>query len=82
MTRSKHELIPNIISWSDEEAVMALLEKGEVEKAKDHIFTVAPPFDPKAVDGKGGHLKNLLKTMSIFVPGRMSIWRSETRRLH
>ena len=57
MTRSKHELIPNIISWSDEEAVMALLEKGEIEKAKDHIFTVAPPFDPKAVDGKGRPLK-------------------------
>ncbi|HAC78751.1 MAG TPA: hypothetical protein DCG06_00525 [Deltaproteobacteria bacterium] len=57
MTRSKHELIPNIISWSDEEAVMALLEKGEIEKAKDYIFTVAPPFDPKAVDGKGRPLK-------------------------
>lgn len=57
MTRSKQQLIPNIMEQSDEEAVMALLEKGEIEKARELIFKVAPLFDPEAVDEKGRKLK-------------------------
>ena len=43
----------NVIARLDEQAVDAALEKGEIEKAKQFIMALAPPFDPEAVDEKG-----------------------------
>ena len=37
--------------------IIAALERGDVEAAKQHIFALAPPFDPNAVDEKGRKLK-------------------------
>ncbi len=56
-TRSKTEIIDNLIIRQDEQTVSELLEKGEVEKARELIFKLAPPFDPEAVDEKGRKLK-------------------------
>ncbi|MEN8870788.1 MAG: hypothetical protein ABF380_08090 [Akkermansiaceae bacterium] len=57
MSRSKTEIINNMIDQQDEQTVNGLLEKGEIEKAKELIFKLAPPFDPEAVDEKGRKLK-------------------------
>ena len=56
-TRSKTENIDNLIHRQAEQTVSELLEKGEVEKARELIFKLAPPFDPEAVDEKGRKLK-------------------------
>jgi len=47
----------NVIAQADETFVIAALERGDVEAAKQHIFALAPPFDPNAVDEKGRKLK-------------------------
>jgi hypothetical protein len=47
----------NVIAGEEEISVVALLEKGDVEAAKEKIFRFAPPFDPAAVDAKGRPLK-------------------------
>ena len=57
MSRVKGELIPNIVEWHDEQAVTTMLERGDLEKAKELIFKCAPPYDPEAVDEKGHKLK-------------------------
>ena len=57
MSRSKQQLITNVIDRADEQTVNALLADGEVDKAKDLIFSLAPPFDPEAVDERGRPLK-------------------------
>ena len=46
-----------IICQADEAAVSAALEKGDIEAAKALIFSLAPPFDPEAVDERGRPLK-------------------------
>lgn len=46
----------NTIEGLDEKAVMAELEKGEVEKAKQLIMALAPPYDPEAKDERGRQL--------------------------
>jgi hypothetical protein len=46
-----------VICHEDELAVFAALERGDVQAAKDRIMTLAPPFDPAAVDEKGRKLK-------------------------
>lgn len=47
----------NVVACQDEQAVMAALEKGDVEGAKKFILALAPPFDPEAVDEKGRKLR-------------------------
>lgn len=47
----------NVIEKADEAYVAAALDRGEVQAAKERIFTLAPPFDPDAVDEKGRKLK-------------------------
>ena len=47
----------NVIEWHDERSVSKALEQGKLEQAKQLIFTLAPPFDPEAVDDKGRKLK-------------------------
>ncbi len=48
--------ILNVIMREDEKAISAALERGEIQAAKDKILTLAPPFDPNAVDVKGRKL--------------------------
>lgn len=57
MARANGDVIMNIIEWQDREAVMTLLEEGKVEEARKMIMTLAPPYDPEAVDEKGRKLK-------------------------
>lgn len=57
MERANGEVIMNIIEWQDRQAVADFLAAGELAKAKEMIFTLAPPFDPMAVDAKGRPLK-------------------------
>ncbi|MFZ9936977.1 MAG: hypothetical protein ACO3JG_07925 [Luteolibacter sp.] len=47
----------NVIEWHDEQVVTKALEQGKLEQAKQLMFTLAPPFDPEAVDEKGRKLK-------------------------
>ncbi|MFU8892094.1 MAG: hypothetical protein ACNA8L_00555 [Luteolibacter sp.] len=47
----------NVIAKADEDFITATLERGDVEAAKQRILTLAPPFDPNAVDEKGRKLK-------------------------
>lgn len=47
----------NVIASEEEISVITLLEKGDINTAKEKIFHVAPPFDPSAVDAKGRPLK-------------------------
>ncbi len=49
-------VIINVIMREDEKAISALLERGEIQVAKDKIFALAPPFDANAVDSKGRKL--------------------------
>jgi len=57
MTRSKQQLMQNLIEYQDEKHVDALIAEGQIEQAKRYIFELAPPFDPEAVDEKGRQLK-------------------------
>lgn len=47
----------DVICHEDEMAVDAALERGDVQGAKTLIMTLAPPYDPNAVDEKGRKLK-------------------------
>jgi hypothetical protein len=49
--------LSNVICREDEMAVSAALERGDVQAAKERILTLAPPFDPDAVDERGRKLK-------------------------
>jgi hypothetical protein len=49
--------IANVIMQDDEKTVVAALEKGDIEAAKARIFSLAPPFDPEAVDERGRKLR-------------------------
>lgn len=64
MSRTKGQLIPNVIEWHDEQAVKTLLTSGELEKAKELIFKLAPPYDPDAVDKKGRKPKKPIFSVS------------------
>lgn len=57
MSRVKGAVVPDVVDWQDEQTVNTLLEQGDLEKAKELIFKLAPPFDPSAVDEKGRKLK-------------------------
>ena len=56
-------VILNVIMGEDENAISAALERGDIEAAKRKIFTLAPPYDPNAVDAKGRKLPK--KTYSL-----------------
>jgi hypothetical protein len=43
----------NVIAGEEEKSVVALLEGGDLQAAKDRIFLLAPPYDPEAVDERG-----------------------------
>jgi hypothetical protein len=45
--------LENVIASEDEKAIAALLERGDVQAAKDRIVLLAPFFDPEARDGRG-----------------------------
>jgi tetratricopeptide (TPR) repeat protein len=49
-------VIHNVIMREDEKAISALIERDDIQAAKDKIFALAPPFDPNAVDAKGRKL--------------------------
>jgi hypothetical protein len=49
--------IANVIMQNDEKTVVSALEKGDIEAAKARILSLAPPFDPEAVDERGRKLK-------------------------
>ena len=49
--------LADVICHEDEMAVNAALERGDVQAAKTLIMTLAPPYDPKAVDEKGHKLE-------------------------
>lgn len=55
----------NVVSFQDESRVNVLLEKGEVDAAKQFILALAPPFDPEAVDAKG---RKIVKKPEIRLP--------------
>jgi hypothetical protein len=52
----REDVIRNVIMREDEKAIAALLERGDIQAAKDKILALAPPFDPNAVDAKGRKL--------------------------
>jgi hypothetical protein len=43
----------NVIAGEEEKSVVALLESGDLQAAKDRILLLAPPYDPEAVDERG-----------------------------
>ncbi|HEX5790500.1 MAG TPA: hypothetical protein VFY13_05070, partial [Luteolibacter sp.] len=49
--------LPNVVMRADEMSVMAALQRGDVQAAKDLILTLCPPFDPEAVDERGRKLR-------------------------
>ena len=55
----------NVVACQDERFVSATLEKGDIEVAKKFILSLAPPFDPEAVDAKG---KKIVKKPEIQLP--------------
>ena len=55
--KSAANVIQNVVDWHDEQAIIAMLERGDLDKAKELAFTLAPPFDPEAVDEKGRKLR-------------------------
>ncbi len=58
LNQGRHDgaAIHNVIMREDEKAISAALDRGGIQAAKDKIFTLAPPFDPNAVDAKGRKL--------------------------
>jgi len=54
--RHRDDAILNIIMQEDEKAITTLLERGDIQAARDKIFLLAPPFDPNAVDARGHKL--------------------------
>ena len=55
--KGSREIPQHVIEWHDEQAVTQALEQGKPDQAKELIFSLAPPFDPEAVDEKGRKLK-------------------------
>jgi hypothetical protein len=49
--------IANVIASEEEKTISALLERGDIQAAKDTIFLLAPSFDPEAVDERGRKLR-------------------------
>ena len=55
--RGNASAMANVIASEDERAVAALIERGDIQAAKDRILLLAPLFDPEAVDERGRKLK-------------------------
>lgn len=64
-TNKNGSTLINVVSFRDENHVNVLLEKGEVDAAKQFILALAPPFDPEAVDAKG---RKITKKPEIRLP--------------
>ncbi|MCH7226281.1 hypothetical protein [Haloferula sp. A504] len=47
----------NVVTHQDALKVDALLEEGKFDAARDFIFSLAPPYDPEAVDDRGRKLR-------------------------
>ena len=50
------EALINVVAREDEKSISALLERGEVQAAKEKILLLAPLYNPEAVDAKGRKL--------------------------
>ncbi len=59
--------LTNVIEMDDEKFVSAALQRGDVDQAKERIFTLAPPFDPEAVDDRGRPLKKPKVSLSHLI---------------
>lgn len=55
-SRSGSTLV-NVVTHQDALKVDALLEEGKVDAARDFILSLAPPYDPEAVDDRGRKLR-------------------------
>jgi len=60
-------VLAHVIEHNDREFVSAALERGDIEAAKARIFSLAPPFDPQAVDNRGRPLKKPQVSLSHLV---------------
>lgn len=58
------EIPANVIHRVDEDFVGEALKRGDLQLAKDRIFTLAPFFDPNSVDEKGRKLKAPVYSLS------------------
>jgi hypothetical protein len=57
----------NVIEQEDMKSVSTALERGDIEGAKTRILSLAPPFDPKAVDDRGQALKKPQYSLSHLI---------------
>jgi hypothetical protein len=48
--------ICNVVENEDENTILAMLGRDDVQAAKDKMLALAPPYDPNAVDAKGRKL--------------------------
>lgn len=55
--RGAASTVANVIASEEEKGVAAMLERGDVQAAKDRILLLAPVFDPEARDERGRPLK-------------------------
>ncbi len=51
--RGSATTLVNVIASEEEKSILALVERGDLQAAKDRIFLLAPPYDPEAVDERG-----------------------------
>jgi tetratricopeptide (TPR) repeat protein len=72
--RGDGSAILNVIMRGDENAISAALERGDIQAAKDEIFTLAPPFDPNAVDAKGRKLPKPPATSLAHLRARARVY--------
>jgi tetratricopeptide (TPR) repeat protein len=49
--------LANVVEREDEKFITSLLERGELQAARERILALAPPYDPEAVDERGRKLK-------------------------
>jgi len=55
--KGSDDTIPNVIERHDELAIVAALERGDIEEAKKVVSQLVPPFDRKSKDSRGRPLK-------------------------
>lgn len=46
----------NVVAQEDEKTIIATLERGDIQPAREKILSLVPPLDPDAVDAKGRKL--------------------------
>jgi tetratricopeptide (TPR) repeat protein len=76
LNQGRHDgsAILNVVMRGDENAISAALDRGDIEAAKDKIFTLAPPFDPNAVDAKGRKLPKPPATSLAHLRARARVY--------